>query len=64
MLLSKRAHASWLEIQDEYEDTMTSLGPWTAKEVIEFLREEYPGDVPFTPEEVRAFEAGDAEVLG
>ena len=57
MLLSKKEYLSWREIQNEYEDYMTSLGPWSVEEVIEFLREEYPGDTPFAPDQVRVFAA-------
>lgn len=58
MLLSKKAYLSWQQIQDEYDDYLTSLGPWTAEEVEEFLREEYPGAAPFTAGQVRAFASG------
>lgn len=37
-LLSRNPYADWREIQDEWHDYMTSLGPWTADEVVEFFR--------------------------
>jgi hypothetical protein len=41
MLLSKKQYESWREIQDEYPDYKTSLGPWSIEEIEEFLADEY-----------------------
>ncbi|MDO8329441.1 MAG: hypothetical protein Q7T36_03135 [Fluviicoccus sp.] len=42
MLLSRQAFASWRDIQEAYPGYLTSLGPWSAEEVIEYLQQEYP----------------------
>lgn len=42
LLISKKSYADWREIQAEYEDFMTSLGPWSAELLLEFLESEYP----------------------
>ncbi|MES2675939.1 MAG: hypothetical protein V4660_17005 [Pseudomonadota bacterium] len=41
VFLSKKKYLSWYEIQEEYSDYVASLGPWSAEEVIDFLKEEY-----------------------
>ena len=55
MLLTKKPYASWREIQDEYENYVTSLGPWDVDSVLDFIHMEYLSDPPFTEEQVRAF---------
>jgi hypothetical protein len=42
MLLSRKAYASWREIQAEYPDYKTSLGPWSVEQVVEYLQSDYP----------------------
>lgn len=66
MLVSKKRYADWREIQDEYEDYMTSLGPFSGEELEDFLTGQYgPDDAGwgFSRAEVRAFMSSDAEVL-
>jgi hypothetical protein len=41
VLLTRKPYADWREIQDEWDDYMTSLGPWTAGDVLEFFREDF-----------------------
>ena len=41
MLISKINYESWREIQDEYDNYKTSLGPWSTDEVVEYLNDEY-----------------------
>ena len=56
VLLSKKAYASWRQIQDEYVDYMASLGPCTIDEVVAFLTVEYKGRFSATAaESVRKF---------
>ena len=43
ILVSKKAYQNWQEIQAEYQSYMTSLGPWSLEEVLDFLKTEYPG---------------------
>ena len=54
MLISKHQYSSWREIQDQYHDYMTSLGPWDDDTVIEFLEGEYPDLSPHPSEQVIA----------
>jgi len=55
MLLSKHTYQSWREIQNQYPDYMTSLGPWEEDTVIEYLADEYPELSPRPQEQVNAF---------
>jgi hypothetical protein len=55
MLLSKHSYQSWREIQNQYPDYMTSLGPWEEDTVIEYLADEYPELSPHPQEQVNAF---------
>lgn len=63
VLLSRREYESWQRIQDEVADYMTSLGPWPAEEVIEFLREEYPDLWPDAAEQVNSFLSSDDQMV-
>ncbi|WP_426234552.1 hypothetical protein [Pseudomonas sp. TWP3-2] len=62
MLLSKHPYQSWIEIQDQYPEYMTSLGPWEEDTVIEYLADEYPELSPHPQEQVIAFIADTPEV--
>jgi len=61
MLLSKHTYQSWREIQNQYPDYMTSLGPWEEDTVIEYLADEYPELSPHPQEQVNAFIADTQE---
>ncbi|WP_027606921.1 MULTISPECIES: hypothetical protein [unclassified Pseudomonas] len=61
MLLSKHTYQSWREIQNQYPDYMTSLGPWEEDTVIEYLADEYPELSPRPQEQVNAFIADTQE---
>ena len=63
MLLSKKRYSGWRQIQDEFSDYKTSLGPWPVTEVLDFLRTEYPKRCPFSEEQVRRFLASDDETI-
>ena len=41
MYLSKKQYSSWRDIQSEFPDFKTSLGPWTKEETVDFLQDEY-----------------------
>lgn len=55
IVLTKKRYASWREIQGEYDDYMTSLGPWTATQTAQFIETEYPESPPFTHGQVESF---------
>ena len=65
VLLSRKPYAHWREIQDEWDDYMTSLGPWTAEDVLDFFREDFSDEAnwPFTAGEVAAFAESDRVVM-
>ncbi|QZB00574.1 hypothetical protein ACK3BE_18230 [Pseudomonas mandelii] len=54
MLLSKHPYPSWREVHNQYPDYVTSLGPWDADAVIEYLADEYPELLPHPKEQVIA----------
>ncbi|HEV2733946.1 MAG TPA: hypothetical protein VGV85_03870 [Longimicrobiaceae bacterium] len=56
-------YAAWREIQDAWDDYMTSLGPWMPEAMVDFFQRQYGPDGdrgPFTAEAVAAFAASDA----
>jgi hypothetical protein len=55
ILLSRREYASRQQIQEDIEDYMTSLGPWSAEETVEYLRQEHPDISPDAAEKMRSF---------
>ncbi|WEX18153.1 MULTISPECIES: hypothetical protein [Pseudomonas] len=61
MLLSKKPYSSWVEIQNQYPDYLTSLGPWDDQAVIEYLADEYCQLSPPPKEQVAAFIAATEE---
>jgi len=66
MLLSRKRYSDWREIQDEYEDYMTSLGPFPEEYLLDFFSEEYGEDDArwaFSREQIREFVETDMTVL-
>jgi hypothetical protein len=67
LLLVKRPDADWRQLQDEYTDYLTSLGPWTADEIAEYFALDYGGNDcrwPFTRGAIDEFmRAMSAQVL-
>lgn len=59
MLLSKARFDSWREIQDQYSDYKTSLGPWSPGAVIDYLAFDYPDLAPSAAKQVEALLAGE-----
>ena len=55
MLLSKRAYASSREIQEEYANYKSSLGPWSYDVAVEYLAAEYLDLSPSADEQVTKF---------
>ena len=46
VVLSKKKYADWVQIQEDFPDYKTSLGPWDLDEMIDFLDEEYDNLLP------------------
>jgi hypothetical protein len=64
MLLTKKPYQDWREIQEDFEDYVASLGPWSAPEALDFLQFEYPKDMSTTEEErILAFLTSDETTL-
>ncbi|QEL20924.1 hypothetical protein [Limnoglobus roseus] len=58
MLLDRQKYESWRDVQVAYEDYMTSLGPWSAAEIIGFLEDDWGADDsrwPFTRQAIADF---------
>lgn len=60
MLLSKERFSSWREIQEQYADFKTSLGPWEHDDVIEYLTADYSRLYPSALVQVNALLASEA----
>lgn len=66
IIISKKKYSDWREIQDEYDDFMTSLGSWTAEAVISFYELDFGQDAndwPFSRELILAFEKSDETII-
>ncbi|RKP47005.1 hypothetical protein [Trinickia fusca] len=55
ILLSRRQYESWRQIQDEIPDYITSLGPWSLEQVVEYLDSEHSRLDPSAAEQVSTF---------
>jgi hypothetical protein len=63
MFLSKRSYKSWRDIQDEYQNFMTSLGPWGQGEVAEYLTAEYSDLSPSAQEQITVLLSSSSEAV-
>lgn len=54
MYLSRRADLTWREFQSLWPDFQTSLGPWNAEAIIDYLDQEYPDLWPSATLQVEA----------
>jgi hypothetical protein len=64
VLLTKKPYSTWREIQDEFADYMTSLGPWPVADVLQFLHDEYPADAgPEEAERINRFMSSTEETF-
>jgi hypothetical protein len=64
ILLTKKPYQDWREIQEDFEDYVTALGPWSAPEVLDFLQFEYPKDMSTAEAgRIKAFLASDETTL-
>ncbi|WP_158769992.1 hypothetical protein [Paraglaciecola sp. L1A13] len=46
IVLSKKKYGDWIQIQEDFPDYKTSLGPWSLDEMIDFLKDEYDNLLP------------------
>jgi ketosteroid isomerase-like protein len=65
MILSKVRYKDWSEIQEEYEDYMTSVGPWSLEWILSFFRDEYKDEEnwAFSQEAIKTFMESDEHIL-
>lgn len=61
VLVSKKAYASWQEVQAEFDDYKASLGPWDAATTVSWLAEEYDL-VPSAEEQIKLLLSSDQTV--
>lgn len=57
-LLDRRQYGSWRDVQDAYDDYMTSLGPWSEAEIAGFFEDDRGADDsrwPFTRRAIADF---------
>ena len=62
VLLARRPGADWRDLQDEWDDYMTSLGPYAEEDVIGFFEQQYHRDEerwPLTRAQVAGFFANE-----
>ncbi|WP_185969203.1 hypothetical protein [Aliiglaciecola sp. M165] len=57
MILSKQEYESWREVQNDFCDYQTSLGPWEENEVIDYLEFDYPDLYPSASVQVNNLKA-------
>ena len=66
MLITKRRYEDWRQIQSVYADYMTSLGPWTATQIIDYFPLDYGEDDarwPFSRSQILTFLGSDCEAI-
>jgi len=63
MYLSRRADLSWREFQSLWPDFQTSLGPWNAEAIIDYLDQEYPDLRPSARLQVQALRCASEDAL-
>jgi hypothetical protein len=61
ILVSRKVYSSWQEIQAQFQDFKTSLGPWNDGDVVAWLREEYDDIFPTAQQQVEQFLNSDEE---
>ncbi|MBC3767469.1 hypothetical protein [Neptunicella marina] len=54
VVLTKQDYQSFREIQNDFFDYVTSLGPWSSEEIVDYLEIEYPNITPSAKEQVDA----------
>lgn len=54
VVLTKKDYQSFREIQNDFIDYVTSLGPWSSEEIVDYLEIEYPNILPPAKEQVDA----------
>ncbi|TMO91045.1 hypothetical protein [Pseudoalteromonas ruthenica] len=54
VVLTKQDYQSFREIQNDFFDYVTSLGPWSSEEIVDYLEIEYQNITPPAKEQVDA----------
>lgn len=63
LVVTRKAYKDWRQIQDEYADYMTSLGPMSLEEAIAYIRDEHPDTLAGDLERLEALANGEAETV-
>lgn len=58
VVVSKKAYASWQDVQAEFDDYKASLGPWDAATTVSWLEDEYDL-VPCAEEQIASLLSSD-----
>jgi hypothetical protein len=61
VLVSKKAYASWQEVQAEFDAYKGSLGPWDTATTVSWLEQEY-NLAPSAEEQISSLLSGDQTV--
>ncbi len=65
LVLSKVRYRDWLQIQDEYDEYATSLGPWKISDIIAFFENEYKEERnwAFSRNRIQSFMNSDENIM-
>ena len=64
IILTKIEYESWRELQNDFCDYKTSLGPWSEEEITNYLQDQYPNIKPCAAEQVTKLkESGHNEIV-
>ena len=65
LLLSKVRYSDWQQIQRDYDDYMTSLGPWDLDGILSYFEAEYKEETTwvFSREQIREFMKSNEQIL-
>ena len=55
IILSKKQYETWRDIQHEYNEYVTSLGPFTQEELFDYFEIEYKNEWPIKRSEIESF---------
>lgn len=63
MYLSKKEYSSWRDVQLDFPDFKTSLGPWSDQEVEEYLDDEYRNLKPAAVEQIAILRSAETMLI-
>ena len=65
VVLTKKQYSDWKEVQNDYSNYATSLGPWSKEDLISYLKDDFKSeeDWTFSKKEIEDFFASDEQIL-